>query len=142
MARAQIFIFDVMIAATAFFLLALVFAGLSRPEPPQARQAVYAACLSSLEALMGNGTIPLVANGTEPESLLNTSVSQLPSRFGYQLNVTTYGLSGSEAASYIGISGNLTEAELYKDIIASESNFATDNATPLLGVARMRCWVQ
>ena len=139
--RAQIFTFDVIIAATAFLLLAFVFASLSRPSVSPARQEAYVMCLSGLEALKGNNTLSDVANGTRPESLLNSSLSQLPVRFGYELNLTTYSMSGTQAGAYYGLSGNLTDAELRGELMAVWSSFVTDNATPLIGKARLRCWV-
>ncbi len=141
MARAQIFMFDVIIAATAFFLMALLIVSISRQGAAEARQQTYVLCLSSLESLKANGTLSSVANESALESLLNTSLSQLPSRFGYELTITAYSLDGSQIASYYGLSGNLSDAMLRGDLISAESSFVTTNATPRLGRARLRCWV-
>ena len=142
MARAQIFIFDVIIAVSAFIVMALVITELSRQAEFPERQEAYSMCVFALEALKGNSTIPLVANGTTPESALNSSLFLLPKRYGYRLDVTAYPLNGSPAKSYSGQSGNLTEALLYKDVISAQSSFVTANATPLLGKVQMRCWVR
>ncbi len=141
MSRAQIFIFDVIIATTAFLLLTFAIVSLSRQGAPPARQEAYIVCLSGLEALKENNTLSDVANGTMPESLLNTSLGNLPTRFGYELNLTTYSVSGAKVKAYYGLSGNLTDAELRGDLVSVWSSFVTDNATPLMGKARLRCWV-
>jgi hypothetical protein len=142
MKKAQIFMFDVIIAVTAFIVMALAITSISRQGESQARQETYSFCLSVLEALKANGTMASVGNETTPESALNLSLSQLPKRFGYQLNLTTYSLSGSQLNTYSGTSGNVSDAERYKSIIAVQSTFVTANATPLLGEARLRCWVR
>jgi hypothetical protein len=142
MAKAQIFIFDVIIAITAFVVMALVITSISRQGEAPARQETYLFCASALDSLKANSTISGVANGTYPESSLNTSLSKLPKRFGYYLNVTSYSLSGSKIRSYLGVSGNISDAELYESIIAVQSTFVTNNASPLLGTAQFRCWVR
>ncbi|MFH0818088.1 MAG: hypothetical protein V1909_05660 [Candidatus Micrarchaeota archaeon] len=141
MARAQIFTFDVIIAVSAFLLILLLITSISRPGVSQGRQETFLLCLSGIESLKANSTLSLVGNGTKPESLLNASLSSFPARFGYELNVTTYLFSGAKAKDYYGISGNLTDAENRGDIVSVESSFVTDNTTPLMGSARLRCWV-
>lgn len=93
MTRAQIFMFDVIIATTAFILMALFIASLTRSSAAP-RQDTYIFCMSALEALKGNSTLQLIANNTLPESILNSSLSKLPSRFGYEINMSVYSLLG------------------------------------------------
>ncbi|MFH1447953.1 MAG: hypothetical protein ABIG39_03760 [Candidatus Micrarchaeota archaeon] len=142
MARAQIFMFDIAIAVTVFIIMMLVIASLSTPKSSFPRHQTYSLCLSTLDSLKANGTLSGVANESYPESLLNTSLSQLPTRFGYHLNLTAYSLGGSQLSEYIGINGNITEAEQYSNVIAIQSTVVTDNTSPILGTARMRCWVK
>jgi hypothetical protein len=142
MGRGQIFIFDVIIATTAFFLLALVITSISRESVPPGREATYAVCLSGLEALKANSTLALVANQSAPESLLNHSLKRLPGRFGYELDVSTYQLNGSLFANYGGQSGNPTDAVQDGNIISVQSSFISNGPSPLLGKAALRCWVE
>lgn len=142
MGKAQVFIFDVIIAVTAFFFMVLILTAISKSGELSLRQESYSFCLSAMEALYGNGTINSVASGHLPESHLTYSLSSLPRRFGYHINITTYALDGSLLHTYVGVSGNTTEAELYRDISSVQSKFSTYNASPIFGDARLRCWVR
>jgi hypothetical protein len=142
MSRGQIFIFDVIIATTAFFLLALVITSISREPVPPGREATYAVCLSGLEALKANGTLSSVAVNSASESLLNYSLKQLPGRFGYKLDLSTYNLNGSLLASYSGQSGNLTDAVSGGNIVSVQSSFISNGSSPVFGKAALRCWVE
>ncbi len=142
MRKAQIFMFDIAIAVTAFVVIMILVISFLKPQPSISRQSAYETCLSINEALKANNTLRDVANGTSPESLLNTSLSQLPSRFGYHLNITTYTLSGAEVSTYMGESGNLSAAEQDTNVVAIQSTVVTDNSTPLFGKVRLKCWVK